>query len=206
MDLMKSRVYGFPRHYLTYKIYDPTKYRYLKSKHYGYFEAPRRTRIPELYYLTNQYRQRLEYERMMNPRGHKLSMTSNFPKTGPTIDFLQPKQFFLTRSQKEYKKNELKFLVNKNWSKFEIKQFLQKLYRLNPKKIHTAILPGDVRVNNNSYTRKFFRTPDRKKAVVEFGFETPDSFRVISSIEERDKYYRLKKAEEAKRPRPVSLI
>ncbi len=203
---MKSRVYGFPRHYLTYKVYDPTKYKYLKSKHFGYFEAPRRTRIPELFYLTNQYKQRLEYERLMNPRGHKLSITSNFPKTGPTIDFLQPKQFFLTRSQKEYKKNEIKFLVNKNWSKFEIKQFLKKLYRIEPKRIHTAILPGDVRVKNDAKTRKFFRTPDRKKAVIELGFNIPDSFRKIKAIEDRDNYNKISKESAPKRPRPVSLI
>ncbi len=187
MDLIKSKVYGFPRHYMNYKVYDPTKYRYLKSKQYGYFECPRQLKVPELHYLVNQYKQREEYEKWMNPNGHKLTLTSNFPKIGPTLDFLDPKKFYLVRSEKEYNNNEIKFLVDKEWGKDEIGQFFHKLYRIRPQKIHTAILPGEVKLKPSTKQREYMRTPDRKKAVIQLGFETDDKYREIPSIKEREK-------------------
>jgi ribosomal protein L23 len=178
MDFNKLKVFGFPRHVLKYNIYNPVKMRYLKSKDLGYFEAPKRTNNQELRYLFDRYKQRLEYEKYLNPKGIKMNITSNFPKVGDTIDFVNPK-LFLVRSGKRYENDEIKFLVNKNMNKDEIKQFFEKLYNIKAEKIHTAILPGEVKPHQNKRTRSFYRTKDRKKAVIKLGFEADEKFRKL---------------------------
>lgn len=180
MDFNKLKVFGFPRHVTQYNVYNPSKIRYLKSKQYGYFECPKLNKNPEIQAIVYQYKKRLEYEKYMNPKGYKLSWTSNFPKVGDTIDFVNLK-CFLVRSGKKYEPNEIKFLVDKNTSKPEIKQFIEKLYNIKVNKIDTAILPGQVRLNyKNPKQRSFMRTRDIKKAVIQLDFNTDESYRRIS--------------------------
>lgn len=181
MDFNKLKIFGFPRHVLNYNLYNPSKIRYLKSKDYGYFEAPKRNKIPELRYLVDQYKQRVEYEKHMNPKGIKLHITSKFPKVGDTIDFVNPK-FYLVRSGKRYEDNEIKFLIDKNMNKDEVKQVFEKLYRVRAEKISTAIVPGQVKSRvNKKNGRSFFRIPDRKKAVIQVGFPVDNSLRKLTS-------------------------
>jgi ribosomal protein L23 len=178
MDFNKLKVYGFPRHVMTYKMYNPTKIRYLKSRDLGYFEAPKYSKNPELRYLVDRYKQRLEYEKYMNPKGIKTTVTSNFPKFGPSIDYADPK-IFLIKSPKIYEEDEVKFFVDKNLSKYEIKQFLEKCYKLKVNKVSTAILPGKVQALPLEKQRKFFRTKDVKKAVVKLDFPVDEKYRKL---------------------------
>jgi ribosomal protein L23 len=178
MDFNKLKVYGFPRHVTQYKIYNPIKLNYFKSKEYGYFECSKRPKIPEVRHLADQYKQRLEYEKHFNPYGYKLTWTSQFPKVGETIDFVNPKMF-LVRSQKKYEEDEIKFLVDKNLSKIEIKQFFEKLYNIKAKEISTSIIPGDVRRNMVTPFPRQYRTKDRKKAVIKLDFKVDESYRKI---------------------------
>lgn len=180
MDFNKLKVYGFPRHVMNYKLYNPRKINYFKSKDYGYFESPKYFKNPELRYVVDRYQQRLEYEKYMNPKGIKMTMTGNFPKNGETIDFLNL-NVFLMRSGKKYEEDEIKFFVNKNLSKYEIIQFLQKMYNFKVKQISTANLPGKVKLVQNTRQRKYMRTRDTKKALVKVGFKVDDKYRKLDT-------------------------
>ena len=178
MDFNKLKIYGFPRHLTKFNIYNPAKVRYLNSKDFGYFEAPKRTKSQELKYLVDRYKQRVEYEKYMNPHGLKLTWTSRLPKTGDTIDFMNPK-FYLVRSGKEYEADEIKFLVDNNMSKDEIKQFFEKMYKIKVNNVSTSILPGEVKSHQNERKRSFYRTKDKKKAVLKLDFNVDEKYRKL---------------------------
>jgi ribosomal protein L23 len=127
----------------------------------------------------------MEYEKHMNPMGFKLPITSKFPKIGDTVDFVNPK-FFMVRSGKRYEDDEIKFLVDKNMNKDEIKQFFEKMYRIRAEKISTAIVPGQVKLRSSQKSRSYFRIPDRKKAVIKLGFPVEDKYRKLTSIREKE--------------------
>ena len=56
------------------------KVRYLKSKKFGEFEAPMKTKERSLSKLVGNYQSRLDYEKYMNPKGLKPTITSRFKK------------------------------------------------------------------------------------------------------------------------------
>ena len=176
MDFNKLKVYGVPRHLTKYNIYNPAKMRYLKSKDYGYFECSKHPKVPEVRHLADMYKQRLEYEKYLNPKGYKYTWSSSFPKIGDTIDFANPK-LFLVRSEKNYAENEIKFLVDKKLSKIEINQFIQKLYNFRVRDVNTAILPGKVHPFVKGRGARYERTRDIKKAVVKLDFKVDESYR-----------------------------
>jgi ribosomal protein L23 len=180
MDFNKLRVYGFPRHVMQYKLYDPRKIKYLNSKAYGYFEAPKTGDNRELRFLVDRYKQRLEYEKYFNPKGYKITWNSRLPKTGITLDYVNLK-CFLVRTNKQYEKDNLiKFLVDKKLSKVEITQFIEKLYQIRVNKISTAILPGRVKQKiTGKGKRQYMRTKDQKKALIELDFNADKGFRQI---------------------------
>jgi ribosomal protein L23 len=168
-DLNKLKVFGFLRANARYKIYDPTKYRYLISKKFGYLEAPKISHNRELKFLAESYQQRLEYQKYMNPKGLRYSVTSNFPKIGETHN-LPDFKFFLTRTDKMYDDNCVKLEIEQSLSKPEIKQIFEKLYNIPTKKVRTAILPGEVKPTLVNRNRKFIRTDEKKRALIEFDF------------------------------------
>jgi ribosomal protein L23 len=185
MDFSRLKIYGFPRHVMQYKIYNPRKIRYLKSKQFGYFETPKYSSNQELKYLVDRYKQRVEYEKYFNPKGYKITWTSKLPKTGLTIDYVNLK-CYLVRTNKEYESDNLiKFLVDKKLSKIEIKQFIEKLYNLRVNNISTAILPGKVKrvIKPGRNQREFMRTRDVKKALVELDFKAEPMYRKVNFLQ-----------------------
>jgi ribosomal protein L23 len=169
-DFHKLKIFGFARANMRHKIYDPTKYRYLISKKYGYLEVPKISKNRELKNLADNFKQKQEYEKYMNPKGLRYSVTSKFPKIGDTYD-LPDLKFFLTRTDKMYHKNFLKLEVEDNLSKPEIKQIFEKLYQVPLKDVRTAIQPGEVKMGTKNENRRYYRTKDKKKALLEFDFE-----------------------------------
>jgi ribosomal protein L23 len=116
----------------------------------------------------------------MNPKGLKYTITSNFPKTGEKIDFVNLKCILVRSDKTTYDNNRMvKFQIDKNLSKPELKQYLQKLYNIEPKRISTAILPGKItmkateleRKGGKKYKMNYIRRPDKKKALVELDFD-----------------------------------
>ena len=181
MDFNKLKIFGFARAYTKYKIYDPTKYRYVTHPKYGYFEAPIRGERREVKELVKNYKSKMEYERHMNPKGLRYTITSNFPKVGDTHDYIDPK-LFLVRSNKPQPKNSIKFKVDDNLSKPEIKQIIEKLYKFKVEKVNTAILPGRVKFDlKSTKCRKYERTNDYKKALVQVDFDVDQSYRKLDN-------------------------
>lgn len=178
MDFYKSKLFGFQRLHSLYKFYDPKNIKYLKSKEHGYFEAPKFSKNRSLNNLVYQYKQKLEFEKYMNPKGLKYTFTSNFPKVASEIRLTNP-NIYLVRTEKKYPANFAKFNVPMNYSKFEIKQFLEKMYQVKIRKIHTSILPGEVKFDNEK--RRFNRTRDVKRAAVEFDSFVDIKYRKINT-------------------------
>lgn len=168
VDYNKLKVFGFQRANLLNKLYDPLNIRYLKSVKFGKFEMPKNFKNREIHFLMRNYDQTKIYAKSFTPKGIKPTVTSRFTKTDDTEDF-QNFNIILMRSGKQYKPNELKFMVDLKYSKPEIKQILSKLYGLDIKEITTAILPGSVKreiLNAKSGAFRYTRTSDKKVAVV----------------------------------------
>ena len=169
VDYNRLKVFGFQRANLLNKLYDPLNIRYLKSPRLGRFEMPKNTKNREIHFLIRNYQQAQQYSKTFSPRGIVPNMNSRFNKADETED-LQDFKVMLMRSGKKYNDNEVKFLVDINYSKPEIKQILSKMYNLDIEKITTAILPGrvkrDMTLNQEKQIIKYYRTDERKVAVV----------------------------------------
>ena len=112
--------------------------RYLQHATLGNFEAPKAgSKTDSLKELYGNYQKRLEFERYMNPKGFKPTITSNFRKPQPEIEFVNH-EMKLMRSPKDYGKDIVGFRMNNFLSKPEIQQYLMKLYNLNVQKVNTA--------------------------------------------------------------------
>lgn len=177
MDFYRSKLFGFQRFQTKFKFYDPQNIKYLKSKDKGYFEAPKFSKNRSLNHLVFQYKQKLEYEKYMNPKGFKYTYTSAFPQMATEIHLTNP-NIYLVRTGKNYPANFAKFNVPMNYTKFEIKQFLQKMYQVKIKTIHISILPGHVKFDNEK--RRFVRTRDVKRAAVEFSSPVASKYRQLN--------------------------
>jgi hypothetical protein len=81
--------------------------------------------------MHKEYQKRLEFEKYMNPKGLKPTITSRFKKPAQEIEFVNH-EMILTRSPKTYdnKNRTVCFRHNEDLSKPEIKQYLEKLYLL----------------------------------------------------------------------------
>lgn len=176
VNISKMKLFDFPRYYSQYKIYNPSKIKYLMSDKHGYFEAPKIRGPRELKTLVHNYQQRMEYEKYMCPKGLKYTYTSRFPKYGDQIDFVNM-NIFLVRTNKKMDENSIKFKIPKNLSKPELKQFLSKLYSMNIEKVTTAILPG--KVHYSIMHKHYIRTKDVKKAVVKINKRVDSNFQTI---------------------------
>jgi hypothetical protein len=108
---------------------NPSKVRYLKTKELGDFEAPMKSRTQNLTTLHQNYQDRLAFEKYMNPKGIKPTITSRFKKPAAEIEFVSH-EFHLTRSPKPYEDNIVNFRCNDFLSKPEIRQYMQKLYNM----------------------------------------------------------------------------
>ena len=177
MDFYRSKLFGFHRFQTKFKFYDPKNIQYLTSEKYGYFEAPKFTKNRSLSHLVFQYKQKLEYEKYFNPKGYKYTYTANFPKVSTDIYLTNP-NIYLVRTDKKYPSNFAKFNVPMNYSKFEIKQFIQKMYQSEIKTIHVSILPGEVKFDNDK--RRYVRTRDVKRAAIEFYSKVDQIYRKIN--------------------------
>ena len=80
----------------------------------------------------------------MNPKGLKPTITSNFPKP-PIVHDLVNERMMIQRSEKKYDSHTISFRCSKDLSKFEIKQYLAKLYELPILAIRTRNKMGSVK-------------------------------------------------------------
>mmetsp|Transcript_27077 Transcript_27077/g.19519 ORF Transcript_27077/g.19519 Transcript_27077/m.19519 type:complete len:93 (+) Transcript_27077:131-409(+) len=88
-----------------------------------------KTREQSLTQLHQNYQDKLEFEKYMNPKGLKPTITSRFKKPKHEIDFVSH-SCAISRSDKTMKSNEIAFRMNPFLSKPEIKQYFNKLYNM----------------------------------------------------------------------------
>ena len=135
----------------------------------GKFEVPKTgAKSSSLKELYQNYQQRLDFEKYMNPKGLKPTITSNFHKPQTEIDFVNH-EVKLMRSPKDYGKDIVGFRVSNYLSKPELKQYLMKLYNLNIQKVNTANKQGKIMRNTDKPGH--WRKKDWKKAIVKVDFE-----------------------------------
>jgi hypothetical protein len=108
---------------------NPAKVRYLVDRMSGPFEAPMKSEIKDVEKLKKNYTDRLDFEKYMNPKGLKPTITSRFKKPAKEIEFCNH-ELQLMRSPKPYDDNTVCFKGSDYLSKPEIKQYLSKLYKL----------------------------------------------------------------------------
>lgn len=187
----KLKLFGLPRAYFKFNIFDPVKVKYLQSKKHGTFITSSKFRNREINNLLSTYRQMKIYEKHFNPLGFKQKQTETFPKQAEKEELVDFK-FILLRSNKTYKSNQLKFIVDMNMDKLQIKQVLEKLYGIKVLKVTTAIQPGVVKresINEKGKRGnrlKIFRIPERKVAVITTNKEVPSHFRELDRREKSD--------------------
>tara|TARA_B110000285_G_C14733544_1_gene427548 strand:- start:197 stop:535 length:339 start_codon:yes stop_codon:yes gene_type:complete len=108
---------------------EPSKIKYVSHPKYGNFEAPKIKDTTDAKKLSQNYKKRLEFEKYLNPKGLKPTITSRFEKPPTQIEFLNH-EILLHRNPKPYEKNVVSFRCSPYLSKPEIKQYLSKVYNL----------------------------------------------------------------------------
>lgn len=121
--------FGFHPEQLYFNWRNPQKVRYLETKQLGKFEAPMKSRCNSLTELHENYQSRLDFEKYMNPKGIKPTITSRFKRPNQEIDFFN-QEMLLMRSPKKYDDHTVCFRTNDMLSKPEIRQYLQKMYNM----------------------------------------------------------------------------
>ena len=67
---------------------NPSKIQYVSNPRHGNFEVPKTKNVLNINTLAANYKDRLEYEKYMNPKGIKPTITSRFTKPAQEIEFL----------------------------------------------------------------------------------------------------------------------
>ena len=159
---------------LQYNWRNPSKLLYVWTPQHGNFEVPKTKDTMNVNKLADNYQQRLDFEKYLNPKGLKPTITSRFKKPPVEQEYLSH-EIMLMRSPKPYEKNQICFRVAPHLSKPEIKQYLMKVYRLPVIKVDTFNKMGKIKVNNKNNTK--WRKPDWKKAIVTLDYEVDSEYR-----------------------------
>ena len=136
--------FGFHPHHLYFKMRNPSKILYVNTQRDGNFEVPKTKRSTSVSELAENYQRRLDFEKYMNPKGIKPTITSRFKKPAQEIEFLNH-DLMLMRSPKPYGKKQVSFRVSPFISKPEIKQYLCKVYKLPVHRVDTANKMGQIK-------------------------------------------------------------
>ena len=168
--------FGFHPDQIYFKLRNPMKVRYLNTKNLGDFEAPAKTHEKNLHKLHENYKQRLEFEKYLCPKGVKPTITSRFKTPRPQQEFVSH-EIVLARSPKTQATNEMRFRTSQFLSKHEIQEYLGKLYRMPFK---DQAMPNTInhmgRVMTDRSTRKQWRKADYKTVSVKLDYEVDPEF------------------------------
>ena len=160
--------FGYHANQLYFNMRAPSKLQYVKTKRQGYWEIPKAKSTTNANELYRNFEKRVEFEKYMNPKGLKPTVTSRFAKPPTEIEFVSH-DFMLSRSAKPYQKNQVSFRCSPYLSKPEIKQYLSKVYNLPVQKVDTANKMGTIKINRENNTK--WRKKNWKKAIVSVGYE-----------------------------------
>ena len=168
--------FGFHPEQLYFHQRNPLKVRYLKSKKFGEFEAPMKPKNRDLTSLVSNYQQRLDFEKYMNPKGLKPTITSRFKKPQQEIEFVSH-SVMLHRSPRPYDENTVCFRVDPFLSRPELKQYLTKLYKLPIQDMKTVNKMGKIMTNYTN--RRQWRKKDWKKAICKVDYEVDPEYQKL---------------------------
>ena len=70
--------FGFHPEQLYYNMRNPNKVKYVYHKNLGNFEVPKIKDTTDINILHKKYQERLDFEKYMNPKGFKTTITSRF--------------------------------------------------------------------------------------------------------------------------------
>ena len=73
---------------MFFNIRNPSKVKYVFTPQIGNFEIPKFKKTTSINELHENYLKRLEFEKYMNPKGLKQTITSRFKKPQQEIEFL----------------------------------------------------------------------------------------------------------------------
>mmetsp|Transcript_10434 Transcript_10434/g.9216 ORF Transcript_10434/g.9216 Transcript_10434/m.9216 type:complete len:176 (+) Transcript_10434:42-569(+) len=169
---MSAKRFGYHADQLHFHMRNSKKYDYFHHKNYGLFSTSKVTKGQNLNQIIDNHKKKREYEKYLNPKGLRPSITSSFPKQGDTHDFVSH-NILLYKSFKHYEKNVASFRCPVHLTKPEIQQYLMKVYGMNVLNVNTVVKQGRVVKNSDRPTR--FKKKDWKKAIVEFDFDVEPS-------------------------------
>ena len=135
-----------------------------------------KTSTKDINKLKKNYEDRLEFEKYMNPKGLKPTITSRFKKPPVEIDFVSH-TMLLSRSPRPYDDHTVCFRTSPYLSRPEINQYLTKLYKMPINKIDTFNKMGKIMPNHHN--RRQWRKKDWKKAIVTVDYEVDPEFQKI---------------------------
>eukprot|EP00826_Nyctotherus_ovalis_P024778 TRINITY_DN19122_c0_g1_i1.p1 TRINITY_DN19122_c0_g1~~TRINITY_DN19122_c0_g1_i1.p1 ORF type:complete len:174 (+),score=34.91 TRINITY_DN19122_c0_g1_i1:116-637(+) len=139
--------FGYLRDYMHFNLYNTTKMFYVKHPLYGPMELPKNPpgkSAHKIYVQAMNYNKRLEYEKYLNPKGLKPTITSSFPRPQQVFDFANL-DICRVIPGKNYGPGILCFRSATNLSKPEVKQFLTKLYNLPVVSVRSTLKQGKVK-------------------------------------------------------------
>ena len=153
---------------MHFNLYNPSKMLYVKHPIYGAMELPKHPSksTQRISVQANNYIKRLEYEKYLNPKGLKPTITSHFSHTQQVFDFAHL-DLFRIESGKHYGPGIICFKSPPSLSKPEVKQFLIKLYDLPVLSVRSILMQGRIRRAKGGIKKE----PDYKKWIVKVGLK-----------------------------------
>lgn len=114
-------------------------------------------------------------QKYLLPFGFKETITSVMPKERRVSDCVGI-EMILKRSGKKIDKKEFAVTVDQKLTKYEIKQYLEKVYDIEVVKVNSLIKGGHIK---RSQGGRRFRESDTKKAYITTNQEVPEEFRQL---------------------------
>ena len=162
--------FGYLRDYLHFNIYNPSKIVYAQHPVYGNLELPKYPSkgAHNIKEQAKNYRRRLEFEKYLNPKGLKPTITSKFAQPQQQVDFANLSLHRIS-SGKYYGPNVICFLSPPGLSKPEVRQYLTKLYQLPIISLHSVLRQG--KLMRNLMNGRYWRKKDTKKWIVKLAIK-----------------------------------
>jgi ribosomal protein L23 len=153
--------FGLAYKYLHNKIYDSKQAFYIQDRKLGTIEVPlpyKNKSVQELYQIQQQ---RIKYQQYFNPLGLCATIPYTTKKSQAIEKFVDIDAIPIRTLKGHEQRNCLYFRTSVETSKFELKQYLAKLYNLDIDKMTVKINQGKVK--RNRATAAYHILPSYKK-------------------------------------------
>ena len=152
--------FGLPYKYLENKIYNSRTSLYVKDPKLGIMQVPKSLRFSNMYDIIKINQKKMEFEKYLLPFGLKPTLPYSLEYEAPHHQFLNLNVILMPTVPGKEKPNCLYFKTGTEVSKFELKQYLMKLYNLPIFKIMVKINQGKIKRKRYScgyYSRQTYK-------------------------------------------------